>query len=219
MIQRMPKPNPKLMLSAAVGYLKEHPHELVRVVKSAVGLRVGVPLDALRYLVRELAHGKKAPRDVVIEAAPPGVRLAATFRVMGSTLRGRLTIYLESVDMASDKALVTVRVADVDLEVLEGGDSPVAGLIKSGALDLSKPGNLMAFLPNRPPMIAEAKDDRIVLDLFQVPKLANGGFKKALAVVTPVLNVASVRTRDDHLDIQLHASPSGIAEAVAAARA
>ncbi len=215
----MPKPNPKVILSAAAGYLKSHPEELFRVMKSAAGLRLGIPLDALRYLVRELAQGKKAPRDVVIEAAPPGVRLAATFKVMGSTLRGRLTLYLEGVDIAPGAAQVTLRIADMDLEVLEGNDTPVAGLIKSGALDLSKPGNLMAFLPNRPPMVVEAKDDRVVIDLLKMPKLAdNGGFKKALAVVTPVLTVASVRTRDDHLDVQLRASPGRISESVAAAR-
>ncbi len=215
----MPKPNPKKLLSAAAGYIKTHPQELVRAVKGALGMRVGIPLDALRYLVRELAQGKKAPRDVVIEAAPPGLRLAATFRVMGSTLRGRLTLYLETVELTGVKALVTLRIADMDLEVLEGGDSPVAGLIKSGALDLSKPGNLMAFLPNRPAMIVDAKDDRVIIDLFKAPKLGEDGrFKKALAVVTPVLTVHSIRTRDDHLDVQLRASPAGISESMAAAR-
>ena len=48
---------------------------------------------------------KDSRRDVVIEAAPPGLRLAATFRVMGSTLRGRLTVYLETVQIGAGKAL------------------------------------------------------------------------------------------------------------------
>ena len=107
----------------------------------------------------------------------------------------------------------------MDLEVLEGGDSPVAGLIKSGALDLSKPGNLLAFLPNRPPMIVDAQDDRVVIDLLKVPKLAgNPMVQKALAVLTPVLSLRSIRTKDDHLEMQLHATPGRIAESFAAAR-
>jgi hypothetical protein len=215
----MPKPNPKVLLSAAAGYLRARPDELFRVVKSAAGLRVGIPLDALRYLVRELVTGKKAPTDVVIEAVPPGLRAAASFRVMGSALRGRVTLYIEGIDVEPGKALVTARIANLDLEVLEGGDSPVAGLIKSGALDLSKPGNLMAFLPNRPPMIVDAKDDRVVIDLLKIPNVAtNPKVQKALSVVTPVLTVASIRTREDHLDIQLRASPGRLTESIAAAR-
>lgn len=216
----MPKPNPKVLLTAAASYLRAHPEEVLRAMKGAAGLRVGVPLDALRYLARELATGKKAPKDIVLEADAPGLRIAATFRVMGSTLRGRLTLFLDSVDIEPGKAVVTARVANLDLEVLEGGDSPVAGLIKSKALDLSKVGNLLAFLPNRPPMIVDAKDDRIVIDLLQIPKVAsNPTVKRALAIVTPVLTISSIRTRDDHLDMQLRCAPSRIAEAFAAARA
>jgi hypothetical protein len=216
----MPKPNPKVLLSAAASYLRSHPEELVRAVKGAAGLRVGVPLDALRYLVRELATGKKAPTDVVIEAAPPGIRLAASFRVMGSNIRGRLTLFVDAIDVEPGKALLTARIAGLDLEALDaGGDSPLVGLLKSGALDLSKPGNLLAFLPNRPPFILDAKDDQVVLDLLKIPKLAeNPMVKKALAVVTPVLTVRSIRTRDDHLEMQLRAIPSGLRDSLAAAR-
>lgn len=216
----MPRPNPKALLSDAASYLRSRPDELLRVVRNAAGLRVGVPLDALRYLVRELVTGKKAPTDVVIDAVPPGLRLAASFKVMGSALRSRVTVSVESVEIGHGMALIALRVANLDLEVLDGGDSPVAGLIKSGALDLSKPGNLLAFLPNRPPMIVDAKDDRIVVDVLKVPKLAaNPVVRKALAVVTPVLSVSSIRTRDDHLDIQLRATAKGLSESISAARA
>jgi hypothetical protein len=216
----MPKPNPKVLVAAAAGYLRSHPDELVRVVRSAAGLRLGIPLDALRYLVRELATGKKAPTDVVIEAVPPGLRLAASFRVMGSSLRARLTLFIESVEISPGKALVSTRIANLDLEALDGGESPIVGLIKSGVLDLSKPGNVLAFLPNRPPMIVDAKDDRVVVDLLKIPKVpSNPKVQRALSVVTPVLTVASIHTRDDHLDVQLRATPSGLAEAVAAVRA
>ncbi|MBM4376707.1 MAG: hypothetical protein FJ095_16615 [Deltaproteobacteria bacterium] len=212
-------PNPKVLVSAAASYLRSHPDELARVVRSAAGLRIGIPLDALRYLVRELATGKKAPTDVVIEAVPPGLRLAASFRVMGSSVRARLTLFIESVEISPGKALLAARIANLDLEALEGGESPISGLIKSGALDLSKPGNLLAFLPNRPPIIVDAKDDRVVVDLLKSPKVAsNAKVQRALSVVTPVLTVASIHTRDDHLDVQLRASPSRLAEAVAAAR-
>jgi len=214
----MPKPNPKVLLAAATDYLKSHPEEIVRALKGAIGLRFGVPLDTLRYFARELGQGKKAPKDVVIEAAPPGLRLAATVRAMGSTLRARLTVYVEELDVTAEQARVTARIADMDLEVLDGEDTPVAGLIKSGALDLSKPGNLVAYMPKRPEALVDAKDDRVVIDLMKVPKLAsNPTVRRALAVVTHVMNVAAIRTRGDHLDVHFKASPSGIGEAFAAA--
>ena len=57
---------------------------------------------------------------------------------------------------------IGMRLSDVKLALLGESDAPVATLIKSGALDLSKPGNLVKFLPKRPPAIVEAEGDRIV---------------------------------------------------------
>ncbi len=54
----------------------------------------------------------------------------------------------------------------------ETSESPVAALLRSGALDLSKPGNLAAYMPKRPAMLVAAKDDRVTLDLMRHPKFA-----------------------------------------------
>ena len=211
--------NPKAILSAATGYLKDHPEELVRALKGAFGLRFGVPLDALRYLAAELGRGKKAPKDVVIEAVPPGLRLAMTVKAMGTTMRVKMSLFVEELNLNGTEALVTSRIADMHLEVIDGEDTPVAGLIKSGALDLSKPGNLVAYMPKRPDMLVDAKDDRIVIDLLKLPALAkNRKALKLFGVVTPVLTVAAIRTKEDHLDVHFKASPGGISEAIAAAQ-
>ncbi|MCC6523551.1 MAG: hypothetical protein IT373_12915 [Polyangiaceae bacterium] len=215
----MPKPNPKVLLRTAAAYLKTHPEEIARAVKGAFGLRFGLPLDALRYMVREFAQGPKAPQDVLIEAAPPGLRLGATVKQMGTTMRATLVLFVEELHVTTEQARITLRIADMKLEVLDGKDTPLAGLILSGALDLSKPGNLVAYMPKRPDMLVEAKDDRVTIDLMKVPKLAgNAKVRRWIGVITPVLGVRAVSTRDDHLDVSLRASPSGIAEALAAAR-
>lgn len=215
----MARPNPKAILNAAKSYLKDHPEEIVRAVRGALGLRVGVPLDALRYFARELAGGKKMPKDIEIDSAPPGIKLAMTVEAVGSVLRVSLAIFVEEVSITSDEIRVSVRIADLTLKVLEGMQTPVAALVQSGALDLSKPGNLVAFIPKRPPMIVDAKDDRIVIDALKVPKLAdNPKVRRALAVATPVLGVRAIRSKDDHLDVHLRASLSGLPVAVAAAR-
>jgi hypothetical protein len=95
----------------------------------------------------------------------------------------------------------------------------VATLIKSGALDLSKPGNLVKFLPKRPPAIVEAENDRIVLDLMRVPAVANNmGLRRMLEIITPMLNIRAIETDRDHLYVALKASPRGLPAAIAAIR-
>jgi hypothetical protein len=211
----MAKPNPKVLVKTAARYLREHPEEIVRALRGLAGLRVGVPLDALRYFAAEFGANKRAPQDVVLEAAPPGLRIAMTVRAMGSTLRVKLTLYVEEIAIGAEQIRLAARIADLSLAVLEGEDTPVAGLIRSGALDLSKPGNLAAFMPKRPEMLVDAHDDRVVLDLMKMPKLArNEKVRRMLGRLTPVLTVAAIRTRDDHLDVHLKASPGNLAQAL-----
>jgi hypothetical protein len=108
----------------------------------------------------------------------------------------------------------------VKLALVGESDTPVATLIKSGALDLSKPGNLVKFIPKRPSAIVEADGDRVVVDLMRVPKIAtNRRLRRLLSVVFPVLNVRAIETDRDHLYFALRASPSGIARAIEAIRA
>lgn len=215
----MAKPDKKAILAAAKSYLKEHPEELLRAAKGVLGLRLGVPLDAFRYFARELAGGKKMPKDIEIESAPPGLRIAMTVDAVGTTLRVSLVVYIEEIRVTADEIRVGTRISDLTLKVLDGFQTPVAALVQSGALDLSKPGNLVAFIPKRPPMIVDAKDDRIVIDVLKVPKLAdNKRIRKALSVTTPVLSVRAIKSKDDHLDVHLGASLGGLPGAVAAAR-
>ena len=216
----MPKPDPKVLLREATNYLKQHPEEILRALRGALGLRLGVPIDALRYLVREFGGGKKAPKDVVIDAAPPGIRAALTVEAMGTPIRAALTIFVEELHITTEELRIGLRIEGLTLEVLGDASSPVAGLIKSGALDLSKPGNLVAFMPKRPAALVDAKDDRIVLDLMKIPQISgNPKVKQALAVATPVVGVRAIKTRDDHLDVHLKADLGGVRAAIAAARA
>jgi hypothetical protein len=208
------------LLRHAGSYLKAHPEEIVRALRGAIGLRVGVPIDALRYFARELGGGKRAPKDVVIETAPPGVRLGLTVDAMGTSLRASLVLYAEEVDIRPEAIRLGLRIAELKLKVLGDETSPIAGLIKSGALDLSKPGNLVAFMPKRPAALVDAKDDRITLDLAKIPSIGgNPTVGRVLRICTPVLGVRAITAKDDHLDVHLRATPSGVAAAIAAARA
>jgi hypothetical protein len=213
----MPKPDPRVLARVAGNYLKEHPEEIVRALRSAARLRVGIPMDALRYLAREfLPDSKKGPKDIAIEAAPPGIRLTATVDAMGTPVRATLVLHVEEIAISMSEIRIAVRIEGLSLTVLGDSASPLAGLLKSGALDLC---NLVAFMPKRPPMLIDAKDDRIVLDLMKVPKLAeNPMVRRYLPVLLPIVGIRAIRTKDDHLDIHLKADISGVPQAIAAAR-
>ncbi|MDP6946680.1 MAG: hypothetical protein QF464_21200, partial [Myxococcota bacterium] len=58
-------------------------------------------------------------------------------------------------------------------------------------------------------------DNRFVLDLLQLPKLAkNRRLRRALATISPVIRVREIRTEGDWLLVQLQATPSGVVSAV-----
>jgi hypothetical protein len=209
----------RAVLNATVDYVRKNPDELLRAAVNAAGLRFGVPLAALRYLSSQAKLPRKAPKDIEIGSAPPAIRLSLTVDAMGTPLRASFAIRVDEIDLSPSAMRIGVRVSEMKLTLLGESDAPVATLIKSGALDLSKPGNLVKFLPKRPPAIVEAEDDRIVVDLMKIPAIAkNWRLKRALAVVTPVMNVRAVETDRDHIYVALKAMPRGLPQAFAALR-
>jgi hypothetical protein len=211
--------DPRTLLNAAVDYVRRNPDELVKAAINAAGLRFGVPLAALRYLTAQAKLPKKAPKDIDIGSAPPAIRVGLSVDAMGTPVRASAAIRIDEIDLSPDAMRIGLKLSDVKLTLLGESDAPVATLIKSGALDLSKPGNLVKFLPKRPPAIVEADGDRIVIDLMKVPAVAdNWRLRKALAIVTPVVNVRAVETDRDHLYVALRASPRGLPRALSALR-
>ena len=207
------------LLTAAVDYIRRNPDELVKAAVNAAGLRFGVPIAALRYLTAQAKLPKKAPKDIDIGSSPPAIRISLSVDAMGTPVRASAAIKIDEIDFSPESMRIGVKLSDVKLALLGESDAPVATLIKSGALDLSKPGNLVKFLPTRPGAIVEADGDRIVVDLMKVPAIAeNARLRRLLAIVTPVINVRAVETDRDHVYIALKASPRGLPRALAALR-
>ena len=205
-------------LSATTGYLRRNPDELVRATLNAGRLRFGVPIAALRWLAGQV-KGKKAPKDIELGAVPPALRLMATVNAMGTELRAGANLEIAEIEVGPEVFRVSLRVRDVNLKVLDDSETPVATLVKSGALDLSKPGNLVKFIPKRPKAIIDAHDDQIVLDLMLVPALAaNKRLRRAMRVVTPLVGIRAIETEGEHLYIALRATPQGLREAIVALR-
>ncbi len=209
----------KAVLVAGSKYLRGHPEELLRALRNLLALRFGVPPDALRYFAGR-AGGKRGPKDVVPESVPPGLRVAATVDLMGTPVRARASVFIERVSITADELRFEIRLADVSLKVsADAPESPVAALLRSGALDLSKPGNLAAYMPKRPALLVDAKDDRVVIDLMRHPKIAkNPRAVRALSVLAPLLTVAGIESDSEHLDVTLRAFPDGLRQAVSGIR-
>src|SRR6478736_6337282 len=185
--------NPRAILSAAVDYVRRNPDEIAKAAVNAASLRFGVPLAALRWFAGQAKPSKKAPKDIEIGTAPPALRLSASVDAMGTPVRASAAVRIDEVSVSADSIRIGVRLNDVRLSLLAESDSPVATLIKSGALDLSKPGNLVKYIPKRPAAVVEADGDRIVVDLMRVPALAkNEKVKAILAIVAPILGVRAV---------------------------
>ena len=211
--------DPRALLKAAADYVKKNPDELLKAAVNAAGLRFGVPLAALRYLTSNAKLGKKAPKDIEIGSSPPALRLSASVDAMGTPLRATAAIRIDEVDIAPDSIRIGIRLSDVKLALLGPSESPVATLVQSGALDLSKPGNLVKFIPKRPAAIVEADGDRIVIDLMKVPKIAgNARLRRLLGIITPLVGVRAIETDRDHIYIALRATPRGLVRALTAIR-
>jgi hypothetical protein len=202
----------------AVGkYLVEHPGELARVVRNALGLKVGVPLAALRWVAAR-GKGRRLPTDVIVEAVPPGIRLGATLELMGAKLRVSSLVYVEGLRLSSEELRFELRFTEAEIRLLEESSSPLAALIRSGALDLTKLGNLIAFMPRRPAFLVEAKGDRVVIDLKRHPALSTQRAELLLRLITPIVTITEVGTDAEHLDVKLGLFEDGLRAAIEAFR-
>jgi hypothetical protein len=205
---------PRAMIKAAVGYVRKNPDEVVRAAANATVLRFGVPLASLRWFAGQI-RGKRAPKEVEISSAPPALRLSAIVDAMGTPVRASAAIKIDEILISESAVRVGVRLRDVKLALVAESDSPVAMLIKSGALDLSNPGNLINFIPKKPAMVIEADGDRVVVDLMKAPKLANNPrIKKLLGIFSPILGIRAIETDHDHLYVNFRATPTGLLDSV-----
>jgi hypothetical protein len=210
--------NRAMFIDFAKQYFQRHPEELTRFVRSLFGLRLGIPLDAVRWLSGQAAKSGAA-QDIEIEAVPPGFRIAATVDLMKTSVRASAVVFIERLRITGEEMRVELRLEDVSLKLAAESWSPVAMLIKSGALDLSRPGNLLRHLPARPPFVVDAKDNRIVLDFFKHPKLGgNPAVRHLLSLVTSLVTLHGVETDEKHLDVAFRAFPEGLKHAARTVR-
>ncbi len=211
-------PTPQETVEAVRSYLRTHPEEIGRAVRSALGLRFGVPLAALRWLGEQAERTGKV-EDFQIDSVPPGIRLAGNVDLMNTPIRAGAIIFVERIVFNDEELTVALRLEEVQLKLNGESESPIAALIKSGALDLSNPGTLVNFMPNRSPVLAEANGNRIVLDLMRDPNVGkNPLVRRAVSLLTSFVTLHGVETDKKHLDIAFRALPTGLGGAVKSVR-
>jgi hypothetical protein len=173
---------------------------------------------ALRWLGEQAERSGKV-EDFQIESVPPGLRVAGNVDLMNTPIRAGAKIFVERVIFNDEELTVALRLEDVDLKLNGDSDSPIAALIKSGALDLSNPGTLVNFMPGRSPVLAEANGNRIVLDLMRDPKIGkNPLVRRAVSLLTSFVTLHGVETDTRHVDIAFRALPTGLGGAVRSVR-
>ena len=138
---------------------------------------------------------------------------------MNTPIRASAIIFVERVVFNDEELTVALRLEEVMLKLNGESDSPVAALIKSGALDLSNPGTLVNFMPGRSPVLAEANGNRIVLDLMRDPNIGkNPLVRRAVSLLTSFVTLHGVETDTKHLDIAFRALPTGLGGAAQSIR-
>jgi hypothetical protein len=202
----------KNMLLACVAYLKEHPEEILRAARHAGQLRFGVPIAALRWLVAQLGEASRA-KDVEIEAAPPGLRITASVEEMGTWLRGSAVVSVTDVRLSERELRVEIALSGVSIRLLDDSvNTPLAALIKSGALDVSRIAHLVANMPKRPPILVEANEDRLLLDFMRSPRIASDdSARRLVGWLSSLLSIRQIESDGTHLDLALKAFPNGLA--------
>ncbi len=198
------------IVEAATQYLRRNPQEIARAFRSALGLRVGIPMPALRWFAEQATKSGKVS-DVELESVPPGARVAATVDLMKTAVRASGVLFIERIRITNEEIRIELRVEQLALKLIDSeAVTPVAALIKSGALDLSKPGTLARNL-SLPPFVLDARDNKFVLDLMRIPKVRdNENARKIIDVVTSLIGVYGVETETEHVDVHLRAFPSGL---------
>ena len=203
---------------AATNYLQDHPREVGRAVRSAIGLRVGIPLPAIRWLAAQ-AEASGAVEDVTIDAAPPGIRVGASVDAMRTPVRASAVLFIERLDLSEEAMTIVLRVEELTLKLNGDASTPVATLIKSGVLDLTNPGDLITHLPSVPPIIAESRGNRVTLDLMRDRRIArNPLIRRSVGLLSALVVPHTVQADQAHVDLAFRALPRGVFAAARAVR-
>lgn len=202
-------------MEAAAGYLRRHPEYLARAALDFIGMRASIPMAALRWLTTEALAGAGGDAELVLEPVPPGLRLAGTLEAMRTRMRVSAVCYVDRVLVDDQHARIDLRFEEIDLKVLSDTKTQIGALIRSGALDVSQIGDLLAELPDIPGFVVDAHGNRMSVDLMRHPTLrANPRLREMVGLVSALVTVRAVETDPGTVGVRFRPLPRGLLEAV-----
>jgi hypothetical protein len=206
---------PNAALRAGFDYVRRNPMSMLTVAREAAHQRVAIPLDLVRWGLGRIRSERVSSFSV--SSQPPGLGIGLTVSVMGSRLRVGAVVHIDQIDVGPGTLRVALRLTGLAVDVIDGPAGPIQGLL--GSIDLTKPGNLVGFLPKKPAFLVEAEGDRFVLDLMRIPALGNNPrVNKIIGAISPVLSIRDVASHDDALFVGLRLRPAGLPHMIAALR-
>src|SRR5207247_7824878 len=87
-------------LRSASRFMVKNPTTMLSMARHALGMRIAVPLDALRWFIANTPPSKKAPQDVTITPRPPAIGIGATIDLMGTTVRAGASIRVDQIEVS-----------------------------------------------------------------------------------------------------------------------
>src|SRR3977135_3279959 len=86
-------------LRSAGRFMVKHHTPMLSMARHALGMRVAIPLDSLRWFIANTPPSKKAPQDITITPRPPAIGLGATIDLMGTTVRAGASIRVDQIEV------------------------------------------------------------------------------------------------------------------------
>ena len=211
--------DPTRIIDAASRYIRDHPEELGRAIRSSFGLRFGVPLAAFRWLAESFVDHQEG-WDPEFEAVPPGLKIGVTLDRLNTRIRFSTIVYIHRIQVDPEQIRLEVRFEEPNLKVLSAEKTVLSALLNSGTLNIAQIGSLVRELPGMPPEVVDAYGDRVVFDLMQSPRLAGSPVvRHVVGLISALVTVHDVQTESsDHMDVVLRTLPRGTQAAASAVR-
>ncbi|MEL6190169.1 MAG: hypothetical protein AAFU79_36565, partial [Myxococcota bacterium] len=118
--------------------------------------------------------------------------------------------FVQNIEIDDQQIRLELRIEDLKIDILSHEKTQLSALIKSGALDLSRPGDLVNELPDIPPVVVHAEGNRITLDLMRSERFSEPRHREIVGLLSSLVTVRDVRTeRSEHIEVTFRALPRG----------
>lgn len=183
----------------ALASLQKSPRLLLLMFTQALKHRWLLPLDAIRFFLEKGLHDVTMIEDWSLQAKPPGLLLRAKLSIMENHVQ--VSVVVSIVEIKWTEQCFRIRVQADEVHVHAPSDSPIHSML--ALVDLTKPGDLIAWLPSAVPGLVEGTGNQVVFDLFEIPAIRNKrGLMRMLQAIPHIARLVSVRAGRNVLVLQ-----------------